>query len=264
MFIFIMLALMATIFFNLAWNYTESSSLSKLGHYYVEKGPQEIGAPNLVTAVVVTYRGLDTLGEVTVLFISAAGVGLLLRRSRRKQGNEALKNANETKSDPAEADLAEKSAVTHRAASEIVETAIELLLPMIILFGIYVFMNGHLSPGGGFQGGAIIASGTMFLLLALPESHISRLMIAVTESLSGFSYVVVGVLGVTMAGGFLDNRFIGLGTYGDLFSAGAIPLIYTFVGLKVGFELSAVLDRFRSEDDSADFSEDNSEDTGPA
>ena len=135
-----------------------------------------------------------------------------------------------------------------KSASEIVETATELLLPMIILFGIYVFMNGHLSPGSGFQGGAIIASGTMFLLLALPESHLSRLMIAITESLSGFSYVVVGVLGVLFAGGFLDNRFMDLGTYGDLFSAGAIPLIYTLVGLKVGFELSAVLDRFRKED----------------
>jgi len=235
MFIFFMLALMAIIFFNLAANYSENTSLSKLGHYYVEKGPQEIGAPNLVTAVVVTYRGLDTLGEVTVLFISAAGVGLLLRRSRRKQGNHA-----------------EETPITHKAASEIVETATELLLPMIILFGIYVFMNGHLSPGGGFQGGAIIASGTMFLLLALPESHLSRLIIALTESLSGFSYVVVGVLGVMMAGGFLDNRFMELGTYGALFSAGAIPLIYIFVGLKVGFELSAVLDRFRQEDDSGD------------
>ena len=231
LFIFSMLALMAVIFFNLASNYTESDSLSKLGQYYVEKGPQEIGAPNLVTAVVVTYRGLDTLGEVTVLFISAAGVGLLLRRSRRKQDEQT-----------------KKPDIAHKAASEIVETATELLLPMIILFGIYVFMNGHLSPGGGFQGGAIIASGTMFLLLALPESHLSRLMIAITESLSGFSYVVVGVLGVIWAGGFLDNRFMELGTYGDLFSAGAIPLIYTFVGLKVGFELSAVLDRFRQED----------------
>ena len=117
-------------------------------------------------------------------------------------------------------------------------------------FGIYVFLNGHLSPGGGFQGGAIIASGTMFLLLALPESHISRTMISVTESLSGFGYVIVGVLGVTMAGGFLDNRILDLGEYGSLFSAGAIPLIYTFVGLKVGFELSAVLDRFREDSES--------------
>ncbi len=242
LFIFAMLGLMAMIFFNLAANYTENTSLSKLGHYYAEKGPQEVGAPNLVTAVVVTYRGLDTLGEVTVLFISAAGVGLLLRRGRRKKdGNSDL-----------DARQIEAGAELHKPASEIVETATELLLPMVIMFGIYVFMNGHLSPGGGFQGGAIIASGAMFLLLALPESHISRLMIALTESLSGFSYVVVGVLGVIYAGGFLDNRFIDLGTYGDLFSAGAIPLIYTFVGLKVGFELTAVLDHFRKEDSHED------------
>ncbi len=241
MFIFMMLALMAIIFFNLVANYSENTSLSKLGHYYVEKGPQELGAANLVTAVVVTYRGLDTLGEVTVLFIAAAGVGLLLRRTRRNQDDDKGLE---------EGDRAEETANTnvHKPASEIVETATELLLPMIILFGVYVFMNGHLSPGGGFQGGAIIASGTMFLLLALPESHISRLLIDITESLSGFSYVVVSVLGVLFAGGFLDNRFMDLGTYGDLFSAGAIPLIYTLVGLKVGFELSAVLDRFRKED----------------
>ena len=238
MFIFIMLALMAVVFFNLATNYTENTELSKLGHYYVEKGPQELGAPNLVTAVIVTYRGLDTLGEVTVLFISAAGVGLLLRRTRRKDDDEDLEQG----------DREEETAGVHKPASEIVETATELLLPMVILFGIYVFLNGHLSPGGGFQGGAIIASGTMFLLLALPESHISRTMIAIIESLSGFSYVVVGVLGVIMAGGFLDNRIMDLGSYGTLFSAGAIPLIYVFVGLKVGFELSAVLDRFRKED----------------
>ena len=237
-FIFLMLAVMALIFLNVAAHYSENSELSRLGRYYAENGPQELGAPNLVTAVVVTYRGLDTLGEVTVLFISAAGVGLLLRRTRRDRDDEDLEQG----------DRAEETAGEHKPASEIVETATELLLPMVILFGIYVFLNGHLSPGGGFQGGAIIASGTMFLLLALPESHISRLMIAVIESLSGFGYVVVGVLGVLLAGGFLDNRIMGLGTYGALFSAGAIPLIYMFVGLKVGFELSAVLDRFRKED----------------
>jgi len=236
--ILLVLAMLAVIFLNLAANYSEKTSLSPLGQYYVEQGPAELGAANLVTAVVVTYRGLDTLGEVTVLFISAAGVGLLLRRTRRRDDDEDLEKG----------DRAEETAGTHKPASEIVETATQLLLPMVILFGIYVFLNGHLSPGGGFQGGAIIASGTMFLLLALPESHISRLMIAMTESLSGFSYVVIGVLGVLLAGGFLDNRIMGLGTYGNLFSAGAIPLIYVFVGIKVGFELSAVLDRFRKED----------------
>jgi len=74
-FILLMLALMAAIFYQLATGYEENTELSGLGQYYAENGPQDLGAPNLVTAVVVTYRGLDTLGEVTVLFISAAGVG---------------------------------------------------------------------------------------------------------------------------------------------------------------------------------------------
>ncbi len=233
-----MLVLMAVMFFKVVSNYEEKESLSKLGEYYATNGAEELGAPNLVTAVVVTYRGLDTLGEVTVLFISAAGIGLMLRSSRREQDSVDENIASPEKDNPTK----------HRPASEIVTTATELLLPMVILLGVYVFMNGHLSPGGGFQGGAIIASGTMFLMLALPQAHISRLIITVVESLAGFSYVVVGVLGVILAGGFLDNRIMDLGIYGELFSAGAIPLIYTFVGLKVGFELSAVLDRFRKED----------------
>ena len=235
-FIALVLVMTAVMFLDLAVNYRESTSLSPLGRYYADTGPGELGAANLVTAVVVTYRGLDTLGEVTVLFISAAGVGLMLRRERRKGNGDGEENGDARMR-------------VHRPASEIVETATELLLPMVILFGIYVFLNGHLSPGGGFQGGAIIASGTMFLLLALPESHISRLLISIMESLSGFSYVVVGVLGVILAGGFLDNRIMGLGTFGSLFSAGAIPIIYVFVGIKVGFELSAVLDRFREDSD---------------
>jgi multicomponent Na+:H+ antiporter subunit B len=226
-FVFLALVMIGLIFSDLVLNYTERQELSPLAQHYAANGPQELGAANLVTAVIVTYRGLDTLGEVTVLFISAAGVGLLLRRSREEE--EEADDAKEEK----------------KASSELVQTATEVLLPMVFLFGIYVFMNGHLTPGGGFQGGAIIASGTMLLLLALPRARISRLMLGLTESLSGFAYLMVGVLGVLLAGGFLDNRIMGLGTFGSLFSAGAIPLIYAFVGLKVGSELSAVIDRFR-------------------
>jgi multicomponent Na+:H+ antiporter subunit B len=225
--IILTLLLTAAIFARVVLNYSEHGELTKLAQRYAGQGPAELGAPNLVTAVVVTYRGLDTLGEVTVLFISAAGVGLMLRR--RPQA-------------PAPEDI-------RKPASEIVVTAAELLLPIIFLFGVYVFVNGHLSPGGGFQGGAIIAAGSLLLLLALPAAEMRKRLIGVTESLSGFGYVVVGVLGVVLAGGFLDNRIMSLGTYGTLFSAGAIPIIYTLVGLKVGSELSAVLDRFRETGD---------------
>ena len=55
------------------------------------------------------------------------------------------------------------------------------------------------------------------------------------------AFVFIGVLGIALAGGFLDNRILPVGTFGELFSAGAIPIIYSFVGLKVGAEFSSML-----------------------
>ena len=59
--------------------------------------------------------------------------------------------------------------------------------------------------------------------------------------MAGVSFVFIGVLGILLAGGFLDNRILPTGTFGELFSAGAIPLIYALVGLKVGAEFSSML-----------------------
>jgi len=224
-FVLTLLLLLGMMLLQVVQSYHEHTRLGSLATRYVGEGPKELGAANIVTAVVVTYRGLDTLGEVTVLFISAAGVGLLLRR--RKEG------APGEPSDP------------RTPASELVRTAMDLLFPMVLLLGIYIFINGHLTPGGGFQGGAVMASGVMLLFLALPQAPVSHTLLSLTESLSGFGYVLIGVLGVLLAGGFLDNRVMGLGRYGTLFSAGAIPLIYILIGLKVGTELSSVLERFR-------------------
>lgn len=217
------LLLLGFIFFQIVADYTPRTQLNEISHRYVTKGPEELGATNIVTAVLVTYRGLDTLGEVAVLFISAAGVGLLLRR--REQ--DAEKQQQKT------------------PASELVRTSIQFLLPLIFLLGAYIFINGHLTPGGGFQGGAVLASGIILLLLADPDKRLNHTTIRLLESFSGFAYVVAGLFGLILAGGFLDNRFLGLGTLGELFSAGAMPIIYVLIGLKVGTELSAVLEKMK-------------------
>jgi multicomponent Na+:H+ antiporter subunit B len=124
---------------------------------------------------------------------------------------------------------------------ELLTTGSRILVPLIMLLGVYVFVNGHLTPGGGFQGGAIIASGVLLLLLAAPRRHFGHAVIAGVESLAGVFYVGIGVLGLVLAGGFLDNRFLPVGELGALFSAGAIPLIYSLIGLKVGAEFASVL-----------------------
>ncbi len=220
--IILTLFLLALMFWDVVASYSEKQQLAPVAAHYVGQGPDELGAPNLVTAVVVAYRGLDTLGEVTVLFLAALAVGLLLGTG-----------ASERNTGPA------------NPASEIVETAVEYLFPIALLFGVYIFINGHLSPGGGFQGGAVIASASLLLFLALPGVRLRHALLSAIESLSGFSYVLVGLLGLVLAGGFLDNRALPLGDYGALFSAGTIPIIYTLIGLKVGAELSVVVERFR-------------------
>jgi len=204
------------IFYDLVTEFQEAPALHPLAERYVRQGPMEVGAANLVTAVVVTYRGLDTLGEVTVLFIAATGVGLLLKRRR------------------------EHSRDKHHA-SELVRTGSHVLVSLIFLFGIYIFVNGHLTPGGGFQGGAVIASGALLLFLANPYQELGHRFVSTVESSSGAVYVGLGLSGLFLAGGFLDNSVLSLGTLGQLFSAGTIPLIYTCIGLKVGAELSNVL-----------------------
>jgi len=106
----------------------------------------EAGSANAVTTVVVSYRGFDTLGEVTVLFLAATGV--------------------------------------------------RLLFPVLLLFGIYVIVHGHLSPGGGFQGGVIIATAFVLRLLVDPEFRLHHPTVRLLESLSGSGFVLFGLLGL--------------------------------------------------------------------
>jgi multicomponent Na+:H+ antiporter subunit B len=191
------------------------------------RGPIELGAPNIVTGILITYRGFDTLGEVAVLFMVAASVGLLL-----KEEGAAAESADQDS--------------PRRKAGEIVRTGTQVLLPMILTFGAYVIVNGHLSAGGGFQGGAIVASGVMLMLLARPGATLNVALLSIVESFAGVIYVLIGILGLVLAGGFLDARFLPRGQFGAFFSAGAIPLISALLGVKVGAELSVILDRFRS------------------
>ncbi|MFP4620315.1 MAG: MnhB domain-containing protein [Bacteroidales bacterium] len=86
----------------------------------------------------------------------------------------------------------------------------------MFLFGIYVFINGHLTPDGEFQGGAIVASGLVLMLLANPVKKVNHRILSLVESLSGFSFIILDILGLLLAVGFLDNTFIGPGKFGTL------------------------------------------------
>jgi len=195
---------------------------TKVGRHYINEGIKETGAANTVTSVVVSYRGFDTLGEVTVLFIAAIGLGAVLTTG----GREKMR-----KKEP---------------ASLVLYTGCRLLFPLIIIFGTYIFIHGHLTPGGGFQGGAIIASGFLLIYLGCRERRISRIASNLAESLGGLAFVVIGLFGLVLGGYFLSN-FLPKGTVNELFSAGIIPIIYIAVGFKVGSELASIIDNLIEE-----------------
>jgi len=195
---------------------------TNVGRHYIDEGIKETGAVNIVTSVVVSYRGFDTLGEVTVLFIAAIGLGAVLTAS----GSEKMR-----KTEP---------------ASLVLYTGCRLLFPLILIFGTYIFIHGHLTPGGGFQGGAIIASGFLLIYLGCRERRISQAASNLAESLGGLLFVVIGLLGLVFGGYFLSN-FLPKGTANALFSGGIIPIIYVAIGFKVGSELAGIIDNLIEE-----------------
>ncbi|MBE0651571.1 MAG: sodium:proton antiporter [Bacteroidales bacterium] len=215
-----LLAGVGLIFFNLLQVYHVPTELNnKLGAYYAENAATQVGAANIISAIVVTYRGFDTLGEVTILFLAASIISFVLKVRKEDIVSDRFTSPN----------------------SEILIYSSQIIVPVIFLVGIYIFINGHLTPGGGFQGGAVIASGVLLMMLANPSMKVSHNLVAFVESISGIAFVVLGVLGLVLAGGFLDNRFLPLGEFGTMLSAGALPLIYIFIGLKVGAELSNII-----------------------
>ena len=192
----------------------------KVAAYYLKQSPEALQTANSITAIVVNFRGFDTLGEVTVLFLAATGLASILYRKEEE-----------------EEDVERVSL----PSSSLVRTGAKILFPLMLLLGIYVFVHGHLTPGGGFQGGAIIATGFLLMLITYKHFETNHNVMVWLESLAGLAFVAVGLYGLFAYGSFLQNTH-SVGTLNDLISGGLIPLIYIFIGIKVGTELTNILD----------------------
>ncbi len=195
--------------------------------YYLNKSPNALKVANSITAVVVNFRGFDTLGEVTVLFLAATGLASILYRKEDEEEEEKHTHS--------------LSKRLNLPSSSLVRTGAKILFPLILLLGIYVFIHGHLTPGGGFQGGAIIATGFLLMLVSYKGFTTNHNVMVWLESLAGLGFVGVGLYGLFAYGSFLQNTGW-TGNLNDLISGGFIPLIYIFIGIKVATELTNVLD----------------------
>jgi multicomponent Na+:H+ antiporter subunit B len=171
--------------------------------------------------VVLAYRGLDTLVELSILFVAATAAGLVLGRSGAG------------------------SAV--RDGGFILRTAADLLFPFLLLLGVYIISHGHLTPGGGFQGGVILAVAFFLPALAGSNAGLHGGTITVLEGLAGGSFILIGLLSLAGQGQFLAPM-LGHGELGELFSAGSLPLLYIAVGVKVGSEMAGLMTRLLQDD----------------
>ncbi len=190
---------------------------------YIENGLQETGAVNIVTGMILDYRAFDTLGESHVLFIATCTVLILLRVDKKK-GRRSI----------------EESIVndrTHEPKNDVIlQTVAKLLVPPIIIFGIYVILAGHLGPGGGFSGGAVIGAGLILYLNAFGFAKTERFFKASTYKKMSFGALAcyAGAKSYSFYTGANDiHSIIPLGTPGHILSSGLILILNICVGIVV-------------------------------
>lgn len=158
--------------------------------WYMEKTREAIDISNVVTAVLGSFRGYDTLGEVFVVF--TAGIGVLFLLGKYK-GPHAYRRSGEP------------VGLRHYLIPRLVG---RMLIPFILLFGLYVQFHGEHGPGGGFQAGAIVAAS--IILYALLEGVnralqvLSRRVLTFLIAIGALLYGAVGVAGILLGGNFLD------------------------------------------------------------
>ena len=126
----------------------------------------------------------------------------------------------------------------------IVKTITRLTVGLILLYGIYIVLHGHLTPGGGFAGGVIVALSFVHLMLAFGREaalkKLSQAQASIVESLGALMFLAIALAGFAGGSYFFLNFFVHKGTPFDLFSAGIIPLCNIAISLKVGAGLFAI------------------------
>ena len=207
-------------------------TVNEVAQRYVEQGTQETGAVNTVAGMILDYRAFDTLGESFVLFTAMCAVTILLNRSGKRRW------------------LLQPDVVDY-ASDPIVAPMSKFLIPVILVFGIYILLNGHLSPGGGFSGGAIMGAGLILYLNAFGFKRTERFFTFTTFKI--VSCVALSFYALSKAYSFFTGAnhlpsIITTGTPGMIFSAGLIPYLNIAVGLVVCCTMYAFYTLFRKGD----------------
>jgi multicomponent Na+:H+ antiporter subunit B len=194
--------------------------------YLYENALSDTGAVNTVSSIYLGYRAMDTLGETLVLLVSITGtMGILINLG--KENEEALSLS-----------LAPEKRPTNAQRTHLLEVVASKLGPVVLLFGFYVMLYGHISPGGGFQGGVIVASAIVFLALGTEtQSKLTNTtVLGRIETLSFLVLIIVATSGVFFERGFFGNPI----KSGSSLSVNFIILLNIIIGLKVGTSIAVM------------------------
>ena len=202
---------------------------------YIEDGLQDTGAVNIVTGMILDYRAFDTFGESNVLFIATCTVLILLRSDKKKdRQQEAAEQRREQHYEPKD--------------DSILQRVTFLLFPIIVIYGIYVILNGHISPGGGFSGGAIIGAGLILYANAFGFEKLNRFFTEKTYKTVSFVslafYCLAKSYSFFTGANHLESG-IPLGEAGAILSSGLILPLNICVGLVVACTMYAFYTLFR-------------------
>ncbi len=126
----------------------------------------------------------------------------------------------------------------------IIQTVTRIIVSVIFIYGIYIITHGHLTPGGGFAGGAVIAGAFVLLVLSFGSDRLNlstkESRSSFLESASIFAFLVLGGIGLMLGTNVFFNNYMPKGTVGDLLSAGHIPLMNLAVGVEVASALFTI------------------------
>ena len=216
--IFILLATTFALYKNFALLPEYRGLAEGVSDHIIKSGLEETGSLNLITSVLYDYRAFDSLGESTVIFGAVSGIVLILSRKMLP--------------------------VSSKGLSFIVKRTLGIMTPFIALFGFYVISHGHLSPGGGFQGGVILAAISIIFSIVYGSAFDYRRYSPQTktalETGGALTFLAFGIAGIFMEGFFLENLGFLTAEQGTLISAGSIPYVNIGVGFKVGAGLAII------------------------
>lgn len=197
---------------------------NEVSERYIENGLQETGAVNIVTGMILDYRAFDTLGESHVLFIATCTVLILLRIDGDKKGRSGMGYSMEN------------DRIYEPKNDIILQTVARILVPPIFIFGIYIILCGHLGPGGGFSGGAVIGAGLILYLNAFGFAKTERFFTQKTYRRTSFCALACYALAKSYSfytGANHIESVIPLGTPGAIISSGLILILNICVGIVV-------------------------------